>query len=40
MEYEIFIYSRPGNDIVKRIKEISEQLTVKWFTNNVPEDTE
>lgn len=40
MEYEIFIYSRPGSDIVKRIKEISEQLTVKWFTNNVPEDTE
>ncbi|WP_160679855.1 GNAT family N-acetyltransferase [Clostridium sp. C8-1-8] len=40
MEYEIFIYSRPGKDIVKRIKEITELLTVKWFTNNVPEDTE
>lgn len=40
MEYEIFIYSRPGKDIVKRIKEIAELLTVKWFTNNVPEDTE
>lgn len=40
MEYEIFIYSRPGKDIVERIKEIAELLTVKWFTNNVPEDTE
>lgn len=40
MEYEIFIYSRPRTDIVKRIKEIAELLTVKWFTNNVPEDTE
>jgi GNAT superfamily N-acetyltransferase len=40
MEYEIIIYSRPGKDIVGRIKEIAELLTVRWFTNNVPEDTE
>lgn len=40
MEYNIFIYSRPGKDINKRIKEISELLTERWFTDNVPEDIE
>lgn len=40
MEYEINIYRRPEKDVVRRIKEITELLTVKWFTNNVPEDTE
>jgi Acetyltransferases len=40
MDYDIFIYCRPPKDIVKRIKEITELLTMKWFTKNVPEDTE
>ncbi len=40
MEYKIDIYSRPGKDVVGRIREISELLTVRWFTSNVPADTE
>ena len=40
MEYEINIYRRPEKDVVLRIKEITELLTVRWFTNNVPGDTE
>lgn len=40
MEYEIYIYSRPPKHIIRRIKKITELLTVRWFTDNVPEDTE
>lgn len=40
MEYEINVYKRPESDVIQRIKEITELLTGRWFTNNVPEDTE
>jgi len=40
MEYEINIYRRPDKDVIGRIKEIAELLTERWFTDNVPEDTE
>lgn len=40
MEYEINIYRRPEKDVVKRIKEIAELLTERWFTENVPTDAE
>ena len=40
MDYEINIYRRPERNVIRRIKEITELLTLRWFTNNVPEDTE
>jgi GNAT superfamily N-acetyltransferase len=40
MEYEINVFKRPENEAIQRIKEITELLTERWFTNNVPEDTE
>lgn len=40
MDYEINIYKRPEGIIVQQIKEIAELLTERWFTQNVPGDTE
>jgi len=41
MDYKIDVFSRPGKTgIARRIKEICELLTVRWFTKNVPGDTE
>jgi ribosomal protein S18 acetylase RimI-like enzyme len=40
MECQINVYRRPERNIASRIREISELLTERWFTDNVPGDTE
>lgn len=40
MHYEIQLYQRPGKEIIQQIVDIAELLTNKWFTANVPGDTE